>query len=579
MEKVDFLDRDFFQTIINSSSNGLIVVDSDGILVFYNQAAKKVLQKDFLQLGEKHISMASKEIWEDHKGIFSTGKPQLCKKISLNGQIMIVNLNPIRKDGKIVGVLGIIQDLPKFEQITSELTTYRAMVNEMDDIFEAIYDGLLITDGDGSVLRTNSSWEKISGLHNDDVIGKKVTELENEGYCSKSAALMAIEQKETVNIQYKLYTGREVLSSATPIFGDDGNVSMVVVNVRDLTDIRRLTQQLEKSKKLTEEYQNKLKELRTQIFKHDDIIAESKSMKEVLDLAMRVANVDASVLITGETGVGKEVVAKFIHNHSERRSKGLFLKINCGAIPENLLETELFGYESGAFTGASSGGKPGLFEAAEGGTIILDEIGELSLNLQVKLLRAIQEREITRVGAVKPKKIDIRVIAITNRDLKKMTEDGTFRKDLYFRLNVVPIHISSLRERKHDILHLINFFLGKFNLAYNKNVYLSRVVIDHLISYEWPGNIRELSNIIERLVVVIPHDEIVPEDLPDSLRGGVSGFTIGQFDCLKDAVTQVEMRLMEEAIKKYGGVQQAASQLKINPSTIYRKLKNANLPK
>ena len=579
MEKLDFLDRDFFQTIINSSSNGLIVVDSDGILVFYNQAAKKVLQKDFLQLGGKHISMASKEIWEDHKGIFSTGKPQLCKKISLNGQVMIVNLNPIRKDGKIVGILGIIQDLPKFEQITSELTTYRAMVNEMDDIFEALYDGLLITDGDGRVLRTNSSWEKISGFHNDDVIGKKVTELENEGYCSKSAALMAIEQKETVNIQYKLYTGREVLSSATPIFGDDGNVSMVVVNVRDLTDIRRLTQQLEKSKKLTEKYQSKLKELKTQIFKHDDIIAESKSMKEVLDLAMRVANVDASVLITGETGVGKEVVAKFIHNHSERRSKGLFLTINCGAIPENLLETELFGYESGAFTGASSGGKPGLFEAAEGGTIILDEIGELSLNLQVKLLSAIQEREITRVGAVKSKKIDIRVIAITNRDLKKMTEDGTFRKDLYFRLNVVPIYISSLRERKDDILHLINFFLGKFNLAYNKNVYLSRVVIDHLISYEWPGNIRELSNIIERLVVVISHDEIVSEDLPDNLRGGVSGFTIGQFECLKDAVTQVEMRLMQEAIKKYGSVQQAALQLKMNPSTIYRKLKNAKLPR
>jgi len=579
MEKLDFLDRDFFQTIINSSSNGLIVVDSDGILVFYNQAAKKVLQKDFLQLGGKHISMASKEIWEDHKGIFSTGKPQLCKKISLNGQVMIVNLNPIRKDGKIVGILGIIQDLPKFEQITSELTTYRAMVNEMDDIFEALYDGLLITDGDGRVLRTNSSWEKISGFHNVDVIGKKVTELENEGYCSKSAALMAIEQKETVNIQYKLYTGREVLSSATPIFGDDGNVSMVVVNVRDLTDIRRLTQQLEKSKKLTEKYQSKLKELKTQIFKHDDIIAESKSMKEVLDLAMRVANVDASVLITGETGVGKEVVAKFIHNHSERRSKGLFLTINCGAIPENLLETELFGYESGAFTGASSGGKPGLFEAAEGGTIILDEIGELSLNLQVKLLSAIQEREITRVGAVKSKKIDIRVIAITNRDLKKMTEDGTFRKDLYFRLNVVPIYISSLRERKDDILHLINFFLGKFNLAYNKNVYLSRVVIDHLISYEWPGNIRELSNIIERLVVVISHDEIVSEDLPDNLRGGVSGFTIGQFECLKDAVTQVEMRLMQEAIKKYGSVQQAALQLKMNPSTIYRKLKNAKLPR
>jgi len=553
----------------------MVVVDCDGMVIFYNKVAKNKLGLEHLELTGKPFSIISHGIWQDYIEIITTGTSLLGKKRVFNGHMVIVSHNPILNKDKVVGVLSIFQDISESDKMLSEIDSYRAMIDELDAIIESIYDAIFITDGEGKALRVNSSWEKITGLRSEDVIGKNVNDLESQGYCSKSAALMVLEQKRPVTIQYRLYTGKEVLSSGNPIFDKDGNVVMVVTNVRDLTEMRRLSKQLEQTKKLTEEYHSELKQLRTQVFKHEHIISESKKMNEVFELAMRVASVDAPVLITGQTGVGKEVVARFIHEHSKRRSKGPFLKINCGAIPENLLESELFGYDKGAFTGASREGKLGLFEAAEGGTIILDEIGELSLKLQVKLLRALQDLEITRIGAVKPQKVDIRVIAITNRDLKKMVKDGTFREDFYFRLNVVPIYIPPLIERKDDLLHLINFFLRKFNKAYSKNVYLTREVVDILINYNWPGNIRELGNIIERLIVVTPHDEITATDLPDSLQGQAPGFSIGRFDGLKDAVKRLEINLIEEAIKKYGGINEAATHLKVNPTTIYRKLRSA----
>jgi len=564
-----------FKTILDSSHNGIVIVDREGIVIFFNSAAKNILDLEDEKIEGKHFSSVSQEAWDDFEKIVVSGEPQLGKKFEVGGQTLIVNRTPIRDRGKIIGVLSIFQDISEFEKITSELSSYRRMVKEMDAIIESSYDGLYITDGQANTLRVSSSWEKITGLMAKDVIGKNMADLERQGYFSKSVTLMVLKEKRPLSIQAKVVTGREVLVSGSPIFDDDGNIIMVVSNVRDLTDIRRLSRQLEQSKKLTEQYRNKLEKLKIQLVEHEDIIAESKAMKDVLELAIRVAQVDVLVLITGETGVGKEIVAKFIHNNSKRVAKGLFVTINCGAIPESLLETELFGYESGAFTGSSPKGKIGLFESAEGGTIMLDEIGELSVGLQVKLLRAIQDLKITRVGGVKPKKIDVRLISITNRDLKKMVENGNFREDLYFRLNVVPIYIPPLKERRDDILHLINFFLHKFNLNYGKNVHFSRVVIDHLINYDWPGNVRELSNLIERLVVVTPHDEVLMEDLPDALKQDFLNLPISQEDSLKKAVRQFEVSLMRKAINKHGSVQQAANYLNVDPATIYRKLKTA----
>ncbi len=577
MKKLFLNDREFIRSVLNSSNEGIVISDREGTIIFLNTRGKTILH-----LGEKnwegeHFSSISQDSWAAFRKIMDTGIPQLSKKVHVGDEVLIVNRTPIRCGEEIVGVLSIYQEISEVEKVMPELATYQRMLKEMDVIFESSYDGLYVTDGEANTLRVNSSWEKISGLRAADVVGRNMFDLEREGYFSRTATTLVLRERKPMTTQLTVPSGREILASGNPVFDDDGNITMVVTNVRDLTDMRRLSRQLEESKELAEQYHGKMEKLRVQLFEHEDIVGESKKMREVLELAMRVASVDIPVLITGDTGVGKEVVAKFIHKNSERSSDGLFLQVNCGAIPETLLETELFGYEGGTFTGADRSGRPGLLESAEGGTVVLDEIGELSLNLQVKLLKALQDFEITRVGGRKPKKINVRLISITNRDLEKMVEAGTFREDLYFRINVVPIYIPPLKERRDDILNLINFLLRKFNCKHGKKGHFTRDVVDRLLSYDWPGNVRELSNIVERLVAITPHDEIVTGDLPDSIRQHSSDFSIDQSIPLKDAVHRYELSLMEKAIDRYGSVQHAAYFLKVDPATIYRKMKTAKL--
>jgi len=298
-------------------------------------------------------------------------------------------------------------------------------------------------------------------------------------------------------------------------------------------------------------------------------------MKKIIELSTRVARVDSTVLITGESGVGKEIIAKLIHRAS-KRSSGPLIRINCGAIPENLLESELFGYESGAFTGARKDGKPGMFELAEGGTLFLDEIGEMPFSLQVKLLRVLQEREIVRVGGTKPTKVDVRIVTATNSNLEEMVANGTFREDLYYRLNVVNIAIPPLRERVDDIPHLALHFIKKFNTKYNMNKKMTLEAIDRLCQYSWPGNVRELENLIERLVVMVREEEIGVQHLPDSLQGRTevdkgNVVSISEIVPLKKALEEVEKQLLSKALHKYGSTRKVAKVLGINQSTVVRK--------
>jgi PAS domain S-box-containing protein len=577
MEKLFMGNEDFVRSVLNSSNSGILVVDREGIIVFVNTTGKKILNTNKKKLEGKHFSSINKSGWKAFRKIMDTGEPELGKKFKIYDQSIISSRTPIKRDGKNIGVLSIFQEISAVEKIMPELSSYQNMLKTMDAVFESSYDGLYVTDGEANTLRVNSSWEKITGLRAKDVVGRNMVDLEREGYFSRTATLMVLREKKPVSTQLRVPSGRQILASGNPVFDDEGNITMVVNNVRDLTEMRKLSSQLEESKELAGQYQNKIEKLKAHLFEHEDIIGESRQMKEVLDLAKRVACADIPVLITGETGVGKEVVAKFIHENSNRSSDGLFLEVNCGAIPENLLETELFGYEGGAFTGANRSGKSGLLETAEGRTIVLDEIGELSLSLQVKLLRALQDFEITPVGGRKTKKINVRLISITNRDLEKMVEEGAFREDLYFRINVVPIEIPPLRERREDILYLLNFHLQKFNRKHGENAYFNRNVIDRLIYYDWPGNVRELGNIVERLVVVTPHEEIEISDLPDTLCQKFPGFPVAWDVPLKKAVNQYEVTLIKNAIDRYGSAQHAASYLKVDPATIYRKLKTAKL--
>lgn len=314
-----------------------------------------------------------------------------------------------------------------------------------------------------------------------------------------------------------------------------------------------------------------------------NLITVNNRMKEIVKFSGRVALTDAPVLISGPSGVGKEVLAELVHKNS-RRSPKPFVKMNCAAVPENLIESEFFGYEAGAFTGALRNGKKGVIELAENGTLFLDEIGEMSLPLQAKLLRVLQDGRYRKVGGEKQLQADIRIIAATNKSLERMIEKGSFREDLYFRLNVILIHIPALKDRKEDIPILSLYYIGYFNSQYNMSKKISREVMEELMDYSWPGNVRELKNTIERLMLVSLEDKIVKKDLDYSTfavkkyegMNHVQGFNAGPEGSLKKLVSDYEMSIIQKAIKRYGSIRKAAEALDVNPSTISRKISEYN---
>lgn len=304
-------------------------------------------------------------------------------------------------------------------------------------------------------------------------------------------------RKKVTALSTILTNNKKVLITGNPFFDDKGEVTQVMTVMRDLTELIKLKDKLEKIEKKNEKYLNELSYFRNKLLKSTNLIGESMKMKEVKELIKYIAKTEATILITGETGCGKEVVSKEIHDRSNRKDSP-YIKVNCAAIPDTLIESELFGYDKGAFTGALNKEKLGMFEMANKGTILLDEIGDMPLNLQSKLLRVLQEKEILRVGGTKSIKLDVRVIASTNQHLDELVKMGKFREDLYYRLNVVPIKIPHLRERKEDIPILVHSFLTRLNTKYGKEKSFDSESMEALESYNWPGNVRELQNVIER---------------------------------------------------------------------------------
>src|SRR5699024_500337 len=370
---------------------------------------------------------------------------------------------------------------------------------------------------------------------------------------------------------------------STPIFDEKNNITRIVNASRDITEIHELEEEIKKMKMLIKGYQKQLATHNIDPIKNK-IIYCSTYMQELIPMLNQVATVDSTVLITGESGVGKEVVANYIHKNSYREAKP-FIKINCAAIPDDLLESELFGYEAGAFTGASKDGKAGLFELANNGTLFLDEIGDMSLTLQTKLLRFLQDSEIRRVGGAKSQKINVRIIAATNQNLQQQIEKGLFRKDLFYRLNVVPINIIPLRKRKADIAPLVYHFLNVKTSTLNLSKTFSDDVFNVLENYDWPGNVRELENVVERLIVTSRSNNVcisnIPQYILDSIEKAkkhknndidTSEISISGLMPLKEAVELVEKHLLENAQKKYSTLNEIAQVMEVNQSTISRKM-------
>ncbi len=499
------------------------------------------------------------------------------KKDRVYNNVEHVIFNEGKDMSERIGLDRIVRaDRSDLRDVLRELDETRELCRKLDTIIEYNPDGIYVTDGDATAIRINPAFERISGLNRDEMLDVNHRDLEKNGVVARSSALMVVESRKTVTIIHEyLKSGLQALVTSRPVFDEKGNMEMIVSSTRDVTDLYNVRSELEAEREQRLKYEESLGHMQAQLMNSQEMVAVDRKMQNTLYMAARVAVVDSTVLITGETGSGKEGVAKYIHTTSPRKDH-TFIPINCSAIPENLVESELFGYEKGAFTGARASGKPGIFELAEGGTVFLDEVGELSLETQAKLLRAIETRQITHVGGTEPITTDIRIVAATNRNLPKMVEQGKFREDLYYRLNVVPIHVPPLRERKDDIIPLVNLFLDEVNKKYGLKKRFTNSAYRVLHTYEWPGNVRELKNTIERLVVTNDKDIIDEHDLFISGNTAESEAIRVRDQSLKERMERVECVILNDAYRENGSVRKAAQALQMPSSTYVRRRKILN---
>lgn len=436
----------------------------------------------------------------------------------------------------------------------------------VEDIIEHIDEVVVIFNKDGVIEKMNSICDEILPFKRNEVLGRNIKTLVENGMVEEPIMLnmLDIKKKTYKNIIYP--AGKIIAYTAVPLIDPNGNIKGGVLTGRDISRVIKLESQMSyKKEPQTTEY-----------------ISKSKIMENIKSVVKRAAASDSSIFINGESGVGKEIIARTIYRYSSRRDKP-FIAINCGAIPTELLESEFFGYEEGSFTGAKKNGKKGLFEEANGGTIFLDEIGELPLHMQKKLLRVIQENTITKVGGSKPIKIDVRYISATNITHEDLHDNLKFRQDLYYRLSVIPVKIPPLRERREDIQPLVDYFLKLYNEKYNRNVKVSPIVMKLLINHNWPGNIRELKNIIERFVVlsvknIVGEDEfnmLINLDVETKSKNDKSEpIVVNELMDLNEAYRILDQIIIPKAIERYGSITKASEIIGINPSTIHRKIKS-----
>ncbi|KMP42164.1 sigma 54-interacting transcriptional regulator [Bacillus bombysepticus] len=435
---------------------------------------------------------------------------------------------------------------------------------DLKDVFEYAFDEIFVTDEQGIVVRVNSTCERHYQLAAEELVGKHVKELQKDGIFYPSATLEVIEKKRPIELVQTTKSGEYLHVRTRPVFDDEGNLRRVISYSRDLTELYQLRQKVEEMDNQLKTYKKELRET----YEHEGLIFKSLAMQKIVDTIKKVSVVDSTVLVLGETGVGKSRLVRHLHEVSHRKNES-FYEINCAALPTNLIESELFGYSGGSFTGANREGKKGLLESAHKGTLFLDEIGEMPLEIQAKLLQVLQEKTFRPIGGRELKKVDVRIVAATNRDLSEMVKQGTFRKDLYYRLNVIPIAIPPLRERTEDILPLIYHYLQHFNKKYGRDVKLAPSTLQMFVGYPWEGNNREIENVIERIVITVD-DVVTVEDLPLSMQEAAVEQS-GQ--SLYKMLEEVERNIILKTYKTYGSSYKVAEFLQISQSAATRKIK------
>ncbi|EEL51583.1 Sigma54 specific transcriptional regulator, Fis [Bacillus cereus Rock3-44] len=565
---------DILKIILTSIPMGIFVVDREKNIVNCNESGLKMIKST----PEKVMNVPAEQIFngEHISNVFATGKAILNQLQLTNEMGVLVDYSPIPSfDQTIEGMVIIVQDLPMVEDMAMEIEYIKDLNKDLHAILSSIYDEILVVNHKGELIRysetvINDFW----GSDLKDLLGKSLLDLEKKGLFSPSVTRLVLEQKKKVSIVQETKNGRKILAVGNPVFNEEGELHRIIIASRDITEATRLKTELHEIKKISEQYKKELDSFKNKDRFLKKLIYCSPKMEQIINQAKKIADFSSNVLISGESGVGKEVIAQAIHQLGNRSSNP-FLKLNCGAIPETLLESELFGYTKGAFTGADKNGKEGYFKRADQGILFLDEIGEMPLHLQVKLLRVLQEQEVIPIGSTVPTKINVQIIAATNKSLEKMVEAGTFREDLFYRLNVIPLQVPPLRERMEDVPLLAFHFLQQLNEKYNKNYQLTPDALNLLEFYSWPGNVRELQNMIERLVVSADDSVIDAEFVSKFLTPGYdfkkSKPMITRVLPLQEALHSVEEQLILLAMKQYKTTTKAAKALGISQSSVSRK--------
>ncbi|EGO61812.1 sigma-54-dependent Fis family transcriptional regulator [Acetonema longum] len=562
------------RAVLDSLHSGVIAINEEGLIILFNQRAEILTGTS----AANAIGRPLHEILSNGglQRVLQTGIPELNQKQNIGNCQILTNRTPIKQGNRIVGAVATFQDITELENVAAQLEAVQGLKSTLESALESIFEGVVVVDRNGYITMFNRAYCEFLDVDAKEVIGKHVTEVIDN---TRMHIVARSEKSEVAEMQQ--IRGSNAVVTRIPIMKDGETVGAVgKVLFEDIKDLKMLSKKFSHLQSELEYYKEELRKVQGGNYTLENIIGTSEKIEWLKSIALKAARGTSTVLVLGESGTGKELFAHAIHNASLRRHAP-FIKVNCAAVPENLLESELFGYEEGAFTGARKGGKPGKFELANGGTIFLDEIGDMTLGMQAKLLRVLQEREIERVGGTKSVKIDLRVIAATNRDLEAMIEKGEFRQDLYYRLNVITLQIPPLRERSEDILLLSKALLAKIKMQLKCEVEgIAADAMDLLLQYQWPGNIRELENALERAVNLMDDEPfILPEHLPPQLR---KSYKARENDDhakdLTEAKNDAEKQAIIKALEAAGGNRtKAAKILGVHRSGLYQKLQKYSL--
>ncbi len=562
-------DISLLQSILDSLVVGIISIDREGTITVFNEAAARLMGVPREQALGKHLLTVIPN--SGLVNVLRTGEPEMGRPQLIGQRTVLTNRSPIIHRGVMIGAVSLFQDITEMEKISRELDSTKTIVRTLEEILSGAGEWTVVVDANGIITMMSEGYAKFNGTTVSRAVGRHVTEvIENTRmHIVAHTSVAEMGEKQTIR-------GREVIVNRVPLMEADRAVGAYGrVVFKDVEQLYELASKLKVLESKVKYYEKELTQLRGARYTLASIVGSGQAISASKLEALRASRTDSTVLVFGETGTGKELFAHAIHAASLRRS-GPFIKLNCAAVPAELLESELFGYEEGAFTGAKRGGKPGKFEMAQGGTLFLDEIGDMPQAMQVKLLRVLQEREVERVGGTLPRPVDIRIIAATGRALEDLVNDGSFRADLYYRIHVIPIRIPPLRERREDIEAIADSFLARLSDDTGEfKRMLSPGLLEALKSYSWPGNVRELQNVLERAAAMTKGETLLPEQVPQYLLRSIPKLGAGLAPCtLAHARAEAERKTIVAALAAAAGNKtRAASILQIHRVKLYEKMK------